>query len=199
MVSIYSVVELLNNAEEITSFLKNNREKFIRENEMLFPPEKLENNVKKLLPSHYKKGMTNRDNKSALTLQEILRKDKILVKQYEKKKNDQSYLQMLEKRRQLPAWNFMNDILNTVRSSQVVIISGETGCGKSTQVPQFLLDDWLLNYDNDHIEIICTQPRRISALGVAERVSDERLEKIGKPKRYKSKNSLIILNPFVCR
>lgn len=67
-----------------------------------------------------------------------------------------------------------------------MVISGETGCGKSTQIPQFILDDWLLRSSNnnnerkaiDHVEIICTQPRRISAIGVAERVSEERVEKV---------------------
>lgn len=69
-------------------------------------------------------------------------------------------------------------------SFQVVVISGETGCGKSTQIPQFILDDWLLKSSNannkaiEHVEIICTQPRRISAIGVAERVADERVEKV---------------------
>lgn len=50
------------------------------------------------------------------------------------------------------------------------------------QVPQFLLDEWLLNYSMDQsktCEIVCTQPRRLSAIGVAERVADERVEKIG--------------------
>lgn len=68
----------------------------------------------------------------------------------------------------------------------MVVISGETGCGKSTQIPQFILDEWLLKSSNnnnnsqtiDHVEIICTQPRRISAIGVAERVADERVEKV---------------------
>lgn len=53
-------------------------------------------------------------------------------------------------------------------------------------MPQFFLDDWLLNSSNKkrhllkHVEVICTQPRRISAIGVADRVADERSEKVRK-------------------
>lgn len=48
-----------------------------------------------------------------------------------------------EYRRRLPAWSLREEIVRTVRGSQVVVISGETGCGKTTQVPQFILDDAL--------------------------------------------------------
>lgn len=70
--------------------------------------------------------------------------------------------------------------------SQVVVISGETGCGKSTQVPQFILDNWLENFKDggEHVEIVCTQPRRISAIGVADRVAEERVEKTGQVVGY---------------
>ncbi|GBP89896.1 Putative ATP-dependent RNA helicase DHX57 [Eumeta japonica] len=70
-----------------------------------------------------------------------------------------------------------------VKQDNVIVISGETGCGKSTQVPQYILDDWLENFSKttgkDHVDIICTQPRRISAIGVADRVAEERVEKTG--------------------
>ena len=52
-----------------------------------------------------------------------------------------------------------------------------SGCGKSTQVPQYILDN-SLNKGQVPV-IVCTQPRRISAIGVAERVAQERDEKIG--------------------
>lgn len=54
------------------------------------------------------------------------------------------------------------------------------------QVPQFLLDDWILNRSEskEHVNIICTQPRRISAIGVAERVAAERDERIGETIGY---------------
>lgn len=185
MVSIYSIVELLTNEEEITSYLKTNREKFIGENELLFPPDSQNNNsIEKPLPSHYRKGLTSKDNKPKLSNAEMVKEDELIVKQMYRKRDDPKYLKYIERRRQLPAWNFINEILNTVHKSQVVVISGETGCGKSTQVPQYILDDWILNYKGDHCEIVCTQPRRISAIGVAERVADERIEKVGKSVGY---------------
>jgi HrpA-like RNA helicase len=62
----------------------------------------------------------------------------------------------------LPVWGHMEAILEAVKEHQVVVINGDTGCGKSTQIPLFLLDDWLLNWDTAnrrHVKIICIQPR----------------------------------------
>lgn len=52
-------------------------------------------------------------------------------------------------------------------------------CGKTTQVPQFLLDASLRARRDPVANILCTQPRRISAMAVAERVADERAERLG--------------------
>lgn len=62
---------------------------------------------------------------------------------------------------------------------QVVIISGETGCGKTTQIPQFILESEIESVRGAVCSIICTQPRRISAMSVSERVAAERGEKLG--------------------
>lgn len=62
---------------------------------------------------------------------------------------------------------------------QVIIISGETGCGKTTQVPQFILESEIESLRGAVCSIICTQPRRISAISVSERVASERGEKLG--------------------
>lgn len=59
-----------------------------------------------------------------------------------------------------------------VKTNQVVIIEGPTGCGKSTQVPQFILDDCKDNLER--CNIVVTQPRRIAAISLARTVCKER-------------------------
>lgn len=86
---------------------------------------------------------------------------------------------ILSKRKKLPAWNLQDTIVSTVGANQVTIISGETGSGKSTQAVQFILDDMIQREVGEVANIICTQPRRISALGLAERVSEERCSVVG--------------------
>jgi ATP-dependent RNA helicase DHX57 len=91
---------------------------------------------------------------------------------------------MLQARQNLPAWQRREDIVNAVNSAQVVIISGETGSGKSTQSVQFILDDLIQRKLGSAANIVCTQPRRISALGLADRVSEERCQTVGQEIGY---------------
>nr|XP_016437470.1 PREDICTED: DExH-box ATP-dependent RNA helicase DExH5, mitochondrial-like isoform X2 [Nicotiana tabacum] len=69
--------------------------------------------------------------------------------------------------------------------AQVVIISGETGCGKTTQIPQFILESEIESAHGAMCSIICTQPRRISAMTVSERIAAERGELLGETVGYK--------------
>ena len=57
-------------------------------------------------------------------------------------------------------------------------------CGKTTQIPQFILDSFIKEGRGGECFIICTQPRSISAMAVAERVSNERIDKIGESVGY---------------
>ncbi|KAL8788028.1 MAG: hypothetical protein Q9195_007493 [Heterodermia aff. obscurata] len=91
---------------------------------------------------------------------------------------------IISKRKMLPAWNLQHTIVSTVGANQVTIISGETGSGKSTQAVQFILDDMIQRKVGEVANIICTQPRRISALGLAERVSEERCSEVGNEVGY---------------
>ncbi|KAI9736185.1 MAG: hypothetical protein M1834_001070 [Cirrosporium novae-zelandiae] len=82
-------------------------------------------------------------------------------------------------RESLPAWSLKDEIVAAVNKYQITIISGETGSGKSTQSVQFILDDLIQRELGATASIVCTQPRRISALGLADRVSDERCSTVG--------------------
>lgn len=87
-------------------------------------------------------------------------------------------------RAKLPAAGCRESILAALHSSQVVIVSGQTGCGKTTQTPQFILDDVASDPSHTHCKIVCTQPRRLAAIGVATRVADERVDELGKSVGY---------------
>lgn len=79
-------------------------------------------------------------------------------------------------RASLPAYRHGPDIIEAVKTNDVIVVCGDTGCGKTTQIPQLLFDSGIFNKQDD---IICTQPRRISALSVAQRVATERGESCG--------------------
>ncbi|KAK1836245.1 putative ATP-dependent RNA helicase ucp12 [Podospora conica] len=95
-----------------------------------------------------------------------------------------NYKKMLAQRERLPAWQLRHMIVQTVLDNQVTIISGETGSGKSTQSVQFILDDLYNRGLGLGANIVVTQPRRISALGLADRVSDERCSPVGQEVGY---------------
>ncbi|KAM9600930.1 putative ATP-dependent RNA helicase DHX57 isoform 2-T3 [Trichechus inunguis] len=102
-----------------------------------------------------------------------------ICKQFRIKQASRQFQSILQERQSLPAWEERETILKLLSKHQVLVISGMTGCGKTTQIPQFILDDSLNGPPEKVANIICTQPRRISAISVAERVAKERAERVG--------------------
>ncbi|XP_013390107.2 ATP-dependent RNA helicase DHX36-like isoform X2 [Lingula anatina] len=96
-----------------------------------------------------------------------------------KKEQSTRYIEMQKFRSQLPSYGMRKEIVDVIEKNQVVVISGETGCGKTTQVSQFLLDHYIENNKGSLCRVVCTQPRRISAISVAERVAQERDDPCG--------------------
>ncbi|XP_058802903.1 3'-5' RNA helicase YTHDC2-like [Phymastichus coffea] len=90
--------------------------------------------------------------------------------------------ELLNFRNSLTIMTTRDEILRMLANNQVAIVLGETGCGKTTQVPQFILED--CQQKHKPCRIICTEPRRLSAVTVAERVAFERDEKIGQTFGY---------------
>ncbi|XP_034254470.1 3'-5' RNA helicase YTHDC2-like [Thrips palmi] len=90
--------------------------------------------------------------------------------------------EVLPFRKGLPIWNMQDAIVETILTNQIVLIAGETGSGKTTQVPQFILEH--CQRTGTACRIVCTEPRRISAVSVSERVSTERNESLGQSVGY---------------
>lgn len=188
MCSIYFLADLLHNEEAVLEYLDMCRENFMHPLRSLFYTGATADTggsgqSKKLtLASHYRKGQTSRDDPRNVSKDSRQKENLDIARRFATQQKSQKYEDMQKVRRSLPAWDKRHEILELLRSNQVIVISGETGCGKSTQVPQFLLDDWmerLQRRDFSHVEIVCTQPRRLSAIGVAQRVSDERTDRLG--------------------
>ena len=74
-----------------------------------------------------------------------------------------------QQRRSLPVYSVKDDLLDVIRENQIVVVVGETGSGKTTQMTQYLLE---AGYGRTGM-IGCTQPRRVAAMSVAKRVSEE--------------------------
>ncbi|KAF2724325.1 P-loop containing nucleoside triphosphate hydrolase protein [Polychaeton citri CBS 116435] len=87
------------------------------------------------------------------------------------------YQRMLQARMELPMYSFRAEALETISRHQVTILCGETGCGKSTQLPAFIVEDELSH--GRQCKVYCTEPRRISAMSLAQRVSEEMGERKG--------------------
>ncbi|PKI83845.1 RNA helicase [Malassezia vespertilionis] len=81
-----------------------------------------------------------------------------------------------ETRKSLPVYALREELLQAIAEFQVLIVVGETGSGKTTQLPQFLYES---GYTKDGKMVACTQPRRVAAMSVAARVAEEMGVRLG--------------------
>ncbi|KAI1796706.1 P-loop containing nucleoside triphosphate hydrolase protein [Ganoderma leucocontextum] len=104
------------------------------------------------------------------------------VNPFTKCPHSQSYKRILDSRKKLPIFAQMNEFYKMFNKHQVIVIVGETGSGKTTQVPQFVCFS-----DLPHLQgklVACTQPRRVAAMSVAKRVAEELDVSLGKEVGY---------------
>ncbi|XP_056318359.1 pre-mRNA-splicing factor ATP-dependent RNA helicase PRP16 [Danio aesculapii] len=87
---------------------------------------------------------------------------------------------LLEQRQYLPIFAVRQQLLNIIRDNNIVIVVGETGSGKTTQLTQYLHEDGYTSYGM----VGCTQPRRVAAMSVAKRVSEEMNSNLGEEVGY---------------
>ncbi|KLO14452.1 P-loop containing nucleoside triphosphate hydrolase protein [Schizopora paradoxa] len=87
---------------------------------------------------------------------------------------------MRQTREALPVYSRSSDILKHIEENEITIVMAATGSGKTTQIPQLILDSWIEKNQGGKCNIFCTQPRRIAAMSVATRIANERGETLGK-------------------
>lgn len=85
-----------------------------------------------------------------------------------------------EQRESLPIFQFREKLLEAVAASQILVVVGETGSGKTTQITQYLAE---VGYTSKGI-VGCTQPRRVAAMSVAKRVAEEVGVRLGQEVGY---------------
>jgi pre-mRNA-splicing factor ATP-dependent RNA helicase DHX16 len=133
-------------------------------------------------------------------------KEKSRINEHEDE-NKRKHRSLQETRKTLPIYKFREDLMNAIRDHQVLIIEGETGSGKTTQLTQYLCEEGYCEADIEEGEeeddddnqinlpgakkktkkkmmIGCTQPRRVAAMSVAARVAEEMNVKLGREVGY---------------
>jgi pre-mRNA-splicing factor ATP-dependent RNA helicase DHX16 len=133
-------------------------------------------------------------------------KEKLRINEHEDE-NKRKHRTLQETRKTLPIYRFRDDLLTAIRDHQVLIIEGETGSGKTTQLTQYLYEEGYCEADIEEGEeeeeddneidlpgvkkktkkkmmIGCTQPRRVAAMSVAARVAEEMNVKLGREVGY---------------
>lgn len=99
-------------------------------------------------------------------------------------------------RSKLPVHAMRKEIMAAINDNSVIIIRGNTGCGKTTQVCQFILDDYISSGQGAYCSIAVTQPRRISAVSVADRIAVERCEALGQSVGYSVRFESCLPRPY---
>ncbi|KAI0913999.1 P-loop containing nucleoside triphosphate hydrolase protein [Ustulina deusta] len=90
-------------------------------------------------------------------------------------------LSIQETRKSLPIYKYRDEFIAAIEQYQILVLVGETGSGKTTQLPQYLHE---AGYTKDGLKVGCTQPRRVAAMSVAARVAEEMGVKVGNEVGY---------------
>ncbi|KAF9459916.1 P-loop containing nucleoside triphosphate hydrolase protein [Collybia nuda] len=97
---------------------------------------------------------------------------------------DPNLERMRNTRMSLPVYTRAADIISHIHDNEVTICMAATGSGKTTQIPQLILDEFIDRGEGAHCNVVCTQPRRLAAISVADRVAKERGETLGRSVGY---------------
>lgn len=109
-------------------------------------------------------------------------KDECSINPWTNQPYSEQYQKILKGRLKLPVYQFKEDLIETVGKNQIVVVEGETGSGKTTQIPQFLVEAGYAEMGKSMVA--CTQPRRVAATSIAARVADEMDVNLGEEVGY---------------
>ncbi|POS84889.1 hypothetical protein EPUL_003824 [Erysiphe pulchra] len=116
--------------------------------------------------------------RSGLSFEEERSRNEFLKAQYEAYNLNPHFQKLRDVKASLPMNKYRQEVLDLVTKNTFCVIVGETGSGKTTQVPGIIFENAIINGKGASINIMCTQPRRIAAKSVASRVAFERGEKL---------------------
>lgn len=140
--------------------------------------------------------------------------EQLLQESRERLQNDRDLIASMDERKHLPVFEMRARIMEAINDNPVIIIRGNTGCGtcshlnifeshsmiisvgKTTQVCQFILDDYIASGQGAWCNVCITQPRRISAVSVSERVATERCEMPGQSVGYSVRFESVLPRPY---
>ncbi|GAB1602318.1 probable ATP-dependent RNA helicase DHX34 [Argonauta hians] len=127
----------------------------------------------------FKKRLPDEDFNESFTEELVLEFKNILLHylDFVQKQKFSKLKKLRQDQQNLPIWKYKENIINQIKANSVVLVAGDTGCGKSTQVPQYLIEAGFQR-------IACTQPRRISCISLSKRVSYETLNENGSEVAY---------------
>ncbi|KAL9639561.1 MAG: hypothetical protein Q9164_000838, partial [Protoblastenia rupestris] len=111
---------------------------------------------------------------------EIMPEWKRIVQSKDQSFGKRTSMSIKQQRESLPVFKFRKQLLDAVNENQLMIVVGDTGSGKTTQLTQYLAEGGFAN----HGMIGCTQPRRVAAMSVAKRVAEEVGCKLGQEVGY---------------
>ncbi|KAA3673102.1 pre-mRNA-splicing factor ATP-dependent RNA helicase DHX15/PRP43 [Paragonimus westermani] len=107
----------------------------------------------------------------------------VQINPYNGKPFSARYFELFRKRIRLPVWEYKENFFKVISENQVTVLVGETGSGKTTQIPQWCLE-WITGRYPTKKAVACTQPRRVAAMSVAQRVSEEMDVELGQEVGY---------------
>ena len=133
-----------------------------------------------MVASEQRKFASDLRNPQAHRAPDTLPEWKRVVQSKDQSLGKRTSMSIKQQRESLPVYKFRNQLLEAVRENQLMIVVGDTGSGKTTQLTQYLAEG---GFANDGI-IGCTQPRRVAAMSVAKRVAEEVGCKLGEEVGY---------------